>query len=369
MKILLIGNYLPDHQQSMQRYAALLLSEFAAVGHDVKLLCPPVVLGRYRWPSSLMKWVGYIDKFVLFPHSLRRAAAWADVVHICDHSNAMYHRHILAKPHVVTCHDLLAVRSARGDYPLNPVGWSGKILQKWIAGSLQTAKFVVCDSMATLKDCRQVLGMASEKLQLVHLGLNYPYRPLPTEHVTALWQQRGLVMDRPYLLHVGSNSWYKNRATIIDIFFNLVQKRDMDLVFAGTDLTAAMNQRVADKGLTSRVKQLGSVTNEELAALYSGAAGLIFPSLIEGYGWPVLEAQACGCPVFTSNRAPMTEIGGDAAVYFDPLQPVQAAATIHRHLDDTTDMRARGFINSAGFTNTAMRDGYLAIYSRLVHHS
>lgn len=367
MKILLVGNYLLDRQQSMQRFANLMLHELVEAGHDVKLLCPPVILGKQRWPDRLMKWIGYIDKFVFFPLLLRRAADWADIVHICDHSNAMYHRHTLGKPHVVTCHDLLAVRSARGEFPLNPVGWSGKIFQKWIASSLQSAMFIACDSTATLVDCRQVLEIAPEKLQLVHLGLNYPYRPQETKYVEALWQMHGVVMDRPYLLHVGSNAWYKNRETIVNIFFQLTRNRDINLVFAGAELTIAVKKMVADKGLSRRIKELGSVTNEELAALYSGAAGLIFPSLIEGYGWPVLEAQACGCPVFTSDRAPMTEIGGNAAVYFDPLQPNRAAAKIHQFLDNMTDMRSRGLINSAKFTNAAMRDEYLAIYSRLVH--
>ena len=74
-------------------------------------------------------------------------------------------------------------------------------------------------------------------------------------------------------------------------------------------------------GLRDRVIELTNITNEDLRALYSKATALLFPSLREGFGWPIIEAQACGCPVFTSDRVPMTEVGGDAAIYLDPTDP------------------------------------------------
>jgi glycosyltransferase involved in cell wall biosynthesis len=127
-----------------------------------------------------------------------------------------------------------------------------------------------------------------------------------------------------------------------------------------------MTKFIGVVGIGDRVKELGSVSNEDLCALYSRAEGLLFPSLEEGFGWPVLEAQASGCPVFTSNRAPMTEVGGDAAVYIDPNNPVTAAEVINQHLDDLQGMRERGLVNAQKFSNLKMRDAYIEIYEQLV---
>ena len=69
-------------------------------------------------------------------------------------------------------------------------------------------------------------------------------------------------------------------------------------------------------------------SDEDLRSLYSGAAALLFPSLYEGFGWPLIEAQSCGCPVITSNRSPMTEVAGSAALYIDPANESAAAALI-----------------------------------------
>lgn len=369
MKILLVGNYLPDRQESMQRFAEMMEQELSHAGHEVRLIRPVVKLGKFSWPNKLQKWIGHIDKFLLFPSALRRATAWADVVHICDHSNAMYVKHVASRPHLVTCHDLLAVRGARGEFPVDPVGFTGKLLQKWIARGLKSAKFIVCVSNATRLDCMRVLDIDASRLEVVYSGLNYPYYPMPIGEAEGRLDRLGMSNKRRFLMHVGSNTWYKNRLGVLKIFAQLVRQhqRDIDLIFAGRKLTAAMNKFIAEAGIEKRVKQLGAVSNEDLCALYSRAEGLIFPSLEEGFGWPVLEAQASGCPVFTSNRAPMTEIGGDAAVYIYPLLPEQSADVIDQHLDALQGMRERGVANGKKFSNAAMRDAYLEIYSRIAH--
>ena len=104
--------------------------------------------------------------------------------------------------------------------------------------------------------------------------------------------------------------------------------------------------------------------NPALEALYSVADGLLFPSWEEGLGWPLLEAQACGCRVFTSNRPPMTEVAGEAAVYFDPADPAGAAALVAASLRTSTPFDPAGPPNVQRFTVAAMIDGYLELYGR-----
>ena len=113
MRILLVGNYAPDRQQSMLRFAALMQRELTARGHEVTLLQPKPILTRIlKTRGSTAKWLGYVDKFLFFPPTLKRAKKGYDVVHICDHSNAMYINAVRKRPHVITCHDVLTNESA-----------------------------------------------------------------------------------------------------------------------------------------------------------------------------------------------------------------------------------------------------------------
>src|SRR5207302_11171564 len=109
MRILLVGNYEPTRQKSMQRFADLLEQGFKTAGHETRIIRPPVKAGKIVLRYPLGKWLGYADQFVFFPKLLKTAARWADVVHICDHSNAVYVKYLQDRPHLVTCHDLLAI--------------------------------------------------------------------------------------------------------------------------------------------------------------------------------------------------------------------------------------------------------------------
>ena len=138
-------------------------------------------------------------------------------------------------------------------------------------------------------------------------------------------EQIGIEDTGPFFLHVGNNDWNKNRKGLLRIFYQftrLALGNKLHLVLAGQGLTDELRFLAQKIGISDRIREAPDVTNEQLCALYSTAEGLIFPSLAEGFGWPIIEAQACGCPLFTSNRAPMTEIGGSAAVYFDPVDEV-----------------------------------------------
>src|SRR5260370_30796511 len=177
--VLLIGNYPLDRQQSMQRFGRMMLQGVNNSGIAAKLIAPRARFGEFRGAGSFVaKWLGYIDKFVLFPRQLQAALAKEkpSVVHICDHSNAMYEGWIEHVPVVVTCHDLLSVRGALSDKTNSPASPTGKILQRWILRGLRRADEVVCDSQATEADvCRLVsLAAPSPQLELIRLLLNYP---------------------------------------------------------------------------------------------------------------------------------------------------------------------------------------------------
>lgn len=370
MRILLIGNYVPDRQESMLRFASLMERELKARGHQVTLLQPKAytaVLAKLS--SGLSKWLGYVDKFLLFPFTLKRVKTNFDVVHLCDHSNAMYAKYLQGTPNVATCHDVLAIKSALGEVPQNTVSSTGKKLQGLIIAGLKVAQYVVCDSAISEVDMLRVTGRSPESSTVVYLSLNYPYAPKPREEALAVLDKLGFDGRTPYFLHVGGGAWYKNRLVLLEIFDKLQKLLPNPLtrlLFVGEALGPEMLDYVSRNGLADRVFQLSNVSNDDLEAAYSLAEGLIFPSLQEGFGWPVLEAHSCGCPVFATGRAPMTELGGDAAVYIDPADTIGAAATIRGALAHREEIREAGLVNVRRFTVDHMIEGYVHAYEHVM---
>jgi glycosyltransferase involved in cell wall biosynthesis len=377
LSVVLVGNYPTDQQQSMQRYAELLRAELRARGHQAELLRPEPRVGRLKpGATGLGKWLGYVDKFILFPRALRRAAqasAGRTVFHICDHSNAMYAAALRGFPHLTTCHDLLAIRSALGHFPQNPTGWSGRRLQAWILSGLRRSDRIVCVSHETRRQLIAFPGFAEKTVDVVPNGLNHPYVPLPEAESRARFLARPALAPhagRAFVFFIGGTQWYKNRAGMLRMFLAYAAARPdgVDLLFAGKPFTSADEALLAaaPPALRSRIHHVGAPDNEGLHALYARARCLFFPSLEEGFGWPIVEAMSAGCPVLTSHRAPMNEIGGDAAAYVHPTDETAGAAILTRLLEETPEARAErvraGLQRAQAFTTSAMIDGFVGQY-------
>lgn len=371
MKILLIGNYKPDIQESMQRFSGALKQGLADAGHSVRLIRPePLLLNIFNPNQMIGKWIGYLDKFVIFPHRLRKALSWPDVVHICDHGNAMYLWLLYHIPHVVTCHDVLAIRSGLGEVLQNRIGLTGRIFQKMILHGLKSARMIVCDSENTRADILRVARIKKERARMIHPGLTYPYRSMNKAESEPYLKAINVSNSKPFFIHVGNNSWYKNRLGVLKIFRRLIrfsEFSDSNMIMVGKPFTPDMRKFINDQFLQKRVKEVRNIDNMTLNALYAAAAALIFPSLEEGFGWPIAEAQACGCPVFTTDRVPMTEAGGNAAIYMkDPEDEASCAKFIHDNLDMAVSRIEAGFKNAKRFSLESMIRSYIEIYGMLV---
>jgi len=353
--VILLGNYLPDRQESMQRYAQMLSELLTKAGHQIETVRPEPFFGRLR-PSDrgLGKWLGYLDKFILFParmrsHIRRRKQEGAVLVHICDHSNAMYTRWLEDVPHLVTCHDLLAIESARGLIPEHRTGWTGRVLQGWILSGLRRAAFVACVSDETRRGLIALAPELEKRSTTIENGLPYPFAPVPPDEarrrLAGLSSESGFNPEKDrFVLHVGGNQWYKNRPGVIRIFSRLCAPRPdlsqgLKLVMAGKAPDEELLRVVEEEKLAGKVVFTGTLTDEPLAALYSLAEALIFPSLREGFGWPIIEAQACGCPVVTSNRPPMAHVAGPAALLADANNLDEFAICVARILGETPENR------------------------------
>lgn len=376
MKLLLVCNYAPDDQQSMLRFGALLHAQLTARGHRVHCLAPES--GRLQQRAArtpLGKWAGYADKYLRFPTTLREAlhagpAADADLVHVVDHSNALYVPAHRDRPWLVTCHDLLAVRGALGEDTDCPASFLGRRLQRTIVRGLARADALACDSASTQRDAdRLVPGAGAQPRRVIPLGLNQPLQPVPAAEARArLAALDARLAAAPFVLHVGSNLARKNKPGVLRVFARMRQAGWPGLlVFCGAPLTPELAAQARALGHFDDIVALPHATEAELAALYSAAHALLFPSKCEGFGWPVLEALACGCPVVGSDRTSLPEVGGDAAQLFPFDDEAGMAAAALRLTDDAcrAPLVARGRAHAAGFSVDRMVDAYVELYEEM----
>jgi glycosyltransferase involved in cell wall biosynthesis len=383
-KIVLIGNFPPDRQESMLRFEHALASGYAAHSLPVEVWRPEPFFVKwvreYRY-GGFPKYLGYIDKFVLFPRAIRRRLNHqpdSAVYHILDHSNAVYTQHLRKVPLVSTCHDLLQIRSGLGEIPQNPLSRSGQKYQRWILDGLRSLRAAACISEKTRTDLLRLAGLPPAAARVIPMGLNYQYHPIPPNEAALIldealrrhglaWPIGGESHPR-FLFGIGGAQWYKNRSGLLKIFGELKQRLSPThaFVYVGPPFDSEQTELIDRLKLRDSFLHLPQLTNEELRAAYSLAAGLVFPSWEEGFGWPIAEAQACGCPVFTSNRAPMTEVGGEAARYFDPADPVGAADEIIKGLALPETLRAAGLLHARRWDPQLMLDAYLKLYQDLL---
>lgn len=375
MHVILLGNYAPDQQYSMQGFLRMMSEGLRqqAVAHTI--VSPRVCLGGKGPGSFRGKWLGYMDKYILFPISLRRVLrthSTGTLLHILDHSNAVYAKHAHRMPSLVTVHDCMAIRSGLGEVPQNPLKYTGRAQQRWIRNSVASAPHLASVSQYT----------ASEVLRLTHrqvdavipLGFNARFEPMELHRAKPIVAKLGAPLDKPYILHVGNNSWYKNRDGVLSVFAHYLKSHgsDVNCVFAGKPLSAAQKEQVNHKGLSESVFECPRPDHDSLQALYAAAALLLFPSWEEGFGWPPLEAQACGCPVVASIIPTLQENLRDTAL----LAPAEDNAALAQHMASilqnpelAQQLSAKGLVNVQRFRNEAMIQGYLDLYQSILSNN
>ena len=389
--VFLVGNYLPDGQASMTRFAGLLKSFLTRKKIPVYLFQMEAImhlpgLGR---GESLNKWLGYLDKYIFGPFLLKRALrrfAKAHqereiIVHICDHSNAVYLPSIRSYRAIVTCHDIIAIRAALGEFPGIRTGWTGKMLQKWVWKNLSKADKIICVSEATRNDLIGRLILSPHQINAVANSLDDPFIQFTPEaakgiirNISGIDQRMALLLSgkSKVILHVGNNAWYKNRDGVLRIFSIIQSSTEKDyelkLIIVGENFSTAQEQFIREHDLSDSIIRLTGLSDQQLFALYNIADVFLFPSKIEGFGWPPLEAQACGCPVVASDCGSLKEVLENSAEIYPVDDDYSMADAILRLLNDADERQSwaeKGFENCERFNQNNMAAGYLSVYQEL----
>jgi len=342
---------------------------------EIEETYPTPVFSKICPIGKLRKLAAYLDKYLLFPKRLKReflsTKDSVSLIHIIDHSNAVYLpllKRITGAKKIITCHDLIAIRTANGEFAQAPkTSKSGRRLQNWISDSLHQADYYACDSQQTLKDLNRLIPLSKQKSSVLHLGTE--------PNATSASEQKDLSEILPFdpqvtnfLLHVGSAAWYKNRKAVFRSFIHAhtcLPDQNLKLFLVGPEPQKEELDDQLKHWITSNPSAIHSLQNlpeNALDSLYKYAKALVFPSFIEGFGWPPLEAAVRGCPVITIRTGAIADLLGNYANYVE----ADNQASIDQAVLQTLKLDRSNQIAIALPSHEDCRRQYLDLYEQLI---
>ncbi|MFQ3608535.1 MAG: glycosyltransferase family 1 protein [Chloroherpetonaceae bacterium] len=239
---------------------------------------------------------------------------------------------------VITIHDSIPLRFGK---PLKFSPSYHKFILPLVA---KRAIHIFCNSHSTAQDTVKFYGVSDAKITVTHLGFDHEhFRPMPKENSTK------------YFLYLGRPDVNKNLFRLIDAFCMIAGEEAVELWLVGKKDSVyypPLQEYADSKPQASRIRFLDYVPYQELPKIISGAIALVFPSLWEGFGLPVVEAMACGTPVITSNLSSLPESAGEAALLVNPYQTEEIAQAMKRVLQDPAlalSLSQKGLIQAQKF--------------------
>ena len=317
---------------SMPRFADMLVQGMTKRGHRVTVWSPKPRFFNLQLPQVSKKWLGYIDQYIVFPFEVRnrlRSCPDHTLFVFTDNALGPWVPLVSSLPHVMHCHDFMAQESALGLIPENPTSWTGRLYQKLIFRGCCKSKNFISGSQNTKNILHRLLTTEPTRSELVLNGLNQSFEPIDPNHARAIvGAETGLDLMSGYLLHVGGNQWYKNRVGVIEMYdaWRSSSTLNLPLLLVGLPPSHEVLNAYAKSPYKENIYFFTNARDNIVHLAYSGATVFLFPSKSEGFGWPVAEAMASGCPVITTNEAPMTEVAGNAG-FFVPRRPYDASKT------------------------------------------
>lgn len=270
------------------------------------------------------------------------------------------------QPSILVVHDLSFLR-----YP-QFFSWRKNVWH----GQLETGKLVhrfskvVAISQNTKDDLIELCGLRPEKIEVIHSGISAGYQPVDPVSKPAIAVKEKYGLSSRFILSLGTIEPRKNIEGLIAAYELLLDRNrqlgDLRLVIAGGLgwKSEAIIKAWKSSKYHDRIKFIGYVDNQDKAALYSLAELFAFPSFYEGFGFPPLEAMACGTPVVSSFASSLPEVLGDAAAYADPFDAADLAGAMERVLashEAAERLRRKGFAQAAKFGWPSASERYLRL--------
>ena len=382
MKAVLLPNIIGFPSASMRRYADDLgaaLRRVAGPEWEFRELLgqPSEKVARLLPGESGEKWAGRVGRFVSYPRQAARTAG--DVYHVLDHSHANLTLSLPGEKTIITCHDVIPLLAAKGLIPL-AAGRMTRYSFPMRIQCMRRCRVILADSEATKRDLIEHGAVPAEQIQVVYLGVKPVFAPEPPggaaereARTQAIRRKHGVLDGAKIVLHVGNALRYKNTPTVLRALAHLRNDsalgEEVYLLRMGSPLSGEDAELAASLGVADRVLWAGNIPDDTtFADHYRAGDVLAFPSLYEGFGWPPLEAMACGTPVVASNAASLPEIIGDAGITVDPMDDTALAAQLRNVLtkpDMQTKMRQKGLVQASKFTWENCARQVLSVYRNI----
>ena len=337
MKIAFDGTVLHGRKSGVGYYCEELLKAMLAANHEDQFhvfshlplnLHVPSSNGNLKFTNTVHFPIRAVYLHALLPTVLNKVQP-----DICHYTN------FLApitedRPYVVTIHDM-GLETLRDAHPLTKRLYTKRL----VPHAARKARLIITNSEYSKWQIIRYLGISEDRIRVTPLAAGSEFRPVPVRPAA------------PYFLYVGNLEPRKNLERLVEAFAQIPQK-DLQLHIVGTRWYHGEDAELKARslGLNGRVKFIGYVPRAELPGLFSGATAFVYPSLLEGFGLPIVEAMACGTPVITSNNSSMKEIGEGAAVLIDPRDTRQITEALASIAEDSA---LRGELSKKGLKRAA----------------
>ncbi len=269
---------------------------------------------------------------------------------------------------VVTVHDLTPIVFPQAF----PRGIKGELKWQMQRYALRQADAIITDSESSKKDIVKYVGANSNKINVVYLAAGEQFRRLKTEDLRLKTEYQ---LPEKFVLYVGDVTWNKNLPRLM----GAVKELNITLVMIGKSLAqvdydrnnpwnADLNRVNELAKENEKIIRLGFVPTEDLVGIYNLASVFAMPSLYEGFGLPVLEAMACGCPVITAKQGSLLEVAGSAAFYVDAYDVTSISSGIQKVLGDEKlqqELREKGLENAKKFSWKKTAGDTVKVYERV----
>ena len=374
IKVNLFTNYTGDAQFSMLAYAEQLEKSLRFSFPDQCELSVHAPSDNSfgsiarRFPAG-RKMASYWNRFVI--HLLIAKKISGGINHITDHNNSYLIRYLDPERTVITCHDLIYFRipddkgEKRNRFSLRHA------VRNYTVSGLPKAARIIADSENTKRDIMEVFGIPGERIEVVYPGIKSCFRRIEDREILNKGKEKFGLHYGKTILHVGQSYYNKNIEGILHALYVLHGKgeKSIHLVKAGKDFSPGQKELILRLGMGNYVHYLGDLTDEDLNLLYNLVDALVFPSLYEGFGWPPLEAMACGTPVVCSDRGSLKEIAGDAALIVDPYNHEEISEAITLLLSNPSVRKEKirqGFENVKRFDWRKTAEAVFNVYNKVL---
>lgn len=283
-----------------------------------------------------------------------------------------------SSPTVVTVHDVIPLKFSR-HYPVGIKGRFNLFLQRW---ALKSCKVLITDSQASKNDITEYLKISPERVEVIYLAADSQFRTLPDAKL--LYIKRKYKLPDQFLLYVGDANWIKNLPFLIRCFNEILKTKKFDnlaLCLVGEvflkkvdtidhpelESLKQVSNLIKQYKLEDKIIKPGKIENEDLVAIFNLATLYIQPSIYEGFGLPILQSFACGLPVIAAKSGSLPEVGGNAAVYFDPYNLNQFKMIVLEVLQNKSlreKLQKSGFKQVEKFSWTRVRDETKQVYKK-----